>query len=82
VALRQNFNVKYQLPAMFAFFVFRKNGLIKSCSSSEDISEYKTSWFYIEWCKFCIHLTSLNVSHFVMVAATALQIYPLGSKAG
>jgi hypothetical protein len=29
-----NFNI--QLAAMFVFFVFDKNGLIKSCSSFED----------------------------------------------
>jgi hypothetical protein len=32
-------------------------------------SEYKTSWPYIDWCKFCIHLRSLNISNFGMVAA-------------
>jgi len=26
---------------MFPFLVFHKSGLIKSCSSSEDLSEYK-----------------------------------------
>jgi hypothetical protein len=39
---------------MFIFFVFCKNGLIKSCLSSKDVSEYKISWPYVEWCMFCI----------------------------
>jgi hypothetical protein len=34
-----NFNI--QLAAMFVFFVFEKNGLIKSCSYVEDLSAYK-----------------------------------------
>jgi hypothetical protein len=56
VSIKQNVNFKFQLPAMFLFVVFRKNGLIKSCSSSENLSEYKISWPYVNWCKFCIHL--------------------------
>jgi hypothetical protein len=48
--------------------------LIKSCSSSEGVSEYKISWGYVDWCKFCIHLRRLKVCHFGMVAAAALEI--------
>jgi hypothetical protein len=59
---------------MFPFFVFRKSCLIKSCSSSEDLSEYKVSWYYIERFKFYLHLQSF-VRHFVMVAATAFKNY-------
>jgi hypothetical protein len=59
---------------MFVFFVFRKSGLIKSCSSSEDPSEYKFSWSYVDWHKFFIHLRSLNIHHFGMVTAIALKI--------
>jgi hypothetical protein len=55
---------------MFPFFAFRKSGIIKSCSSSEDLTEYKISWPYVDWCKFYIHLKGLNVHHFGMVAAT------------
>jgi hypothetical protein len=39
---------------MFVFFVFRKNDFIKSCLSSEDLSEYNISWSYVELCKFCM----------------------------
>jgi hypothetical protein len=46
---------------MFPFFVFRKSGLIKRCSFSENLSEYKTLWSYIDWYKFYIHLKSVNV---------------------
>jgi hypothetical protein len=45
----------------FFFFAFNKSSLIKSCSSSEDLSECKISWSYVDWCNFCIHLRSLNV---------------------
>jgi hypothetical protein len=58
---------------MLAFFVFRKNGPTKSCSSPEDLSEYKIPWPYVDWYKFCIHLKSLSVRHFGMAVATALK---------
>jgi hypothetical protein len=70
----KNDNLTYQPPAMFIFFVFRKNGLMKSCSSSEDLSEYEILWPYVEWWKSCIHLRCLNVRHFGMIAATELKI--------
>jgi hypothetical protein len=41
---------------MFAFFVFRENGPITGGSSSEDLSECKISWSYVDWSKFCVHL--------------------------
>jgi hypothetical protein len=66
-----NFNI--QTAAMFVFFIFDKNGLNKSCSSFEDLSVYKISWSYVDWCKFCIHLRSLNVRHFGMVEGTGLK---------
>jgi hypothetical protein len=47
VAIKQNVNFKYLSPAIFVFFsVFRKNGFITCCSSSEYLSEYKISWSY------------------------------------
>jgi hypothetical protein len=58
------------MAAMFVFFVFDKNCLIKSCSSFEVLSVYKISWSHVDWCKFCIHLRSLNVRHFEMVEGT------------
>jgi hypothetical protein len=67
-----NFNI--QLAAMFVFFVFDKNGLIKNCSSFEDLSVYKISCSHVDWCKFCIHLRSLNVRHFGMVEGTGLKV--------
>jgi hypothetical protein len=71
-----NFNI--QTAAMFVFFVFDKNGLIKSCSSFEDPLVHKMSWFHIEWCKFCIHLRSLNVRHFGMVEGAGLKVWCRG----
>jgi hypothetical protein len=59
---------------MFLFLGFHKNGLIKSFSYSEDLSEYKFSWSYVEWCKFCIHLRRLNVRHFEMFGAMELKV--------
>jgi hypothetical protein len=66
-----NFNI--QLAAIFVFFVFDKNGLIKSCASFEDLSVYTISWSHVDWSKFCIHLRSLNVRHFGMVKGTELK---------
>jgi len=62
---------------MFVFLV--SSGFITSCSSSEDLSEYKFSWSYVDWWNFCNHLRSFNVRHFGMVALTELQI--MGSRA-
>jgi hypothetical protein len=72
-----NFNI--QTAAMFVFFVFDKNGLIKSCSSFVDVSVCTSSWSHVEWCKFCIHLRSLNVRHFGMVEGTGLKSTALRS---
>jgi hypothetical protein len=66
-----NYNI--QTATMCVFFVFDKNGHIKSCSSFEDLSIYKVSWSHVDWCKFCIHLRSLNVRHFGMVEGTGLR---------
>jgi hypothetical protein len=71
-----NFNI--QTAAMFVFFVFDKNGLIKSCSSFEDISVNNISWSHVDWCKFCIHLKSLKDSHFGMVEGTGLKVWRRG----
>jgi hypothetical protein len=36
VSTKQNMNFNIQTAAMFVFFVYDKNGFIKSCSSFED----------------------------------------------
>jgi hypothetical protein len=74
VSAKQTVNFNIQLAAMFVFFVFDKNGLIKSCSSFEDLSVYRISWSHVDWCKFCIQIRSLNVRHFGMVEGTGLKI--------
>jgi hypothetical protein len=66
VSTKQSMNFNIHTAAMFVFFVSDKNGLIKSCSAFEDLSVYKISWYHVDWCKFCIHLRSLNV-HFGML---------------
>jgi hypothetical protein len=48
VSTKQNMNFNTQTAAMFVFFVFDKNGLIKSCSSFEDLSVYKISWSHVD----------------------------------
>jgi hypothetical protein len=72
VSIRQYIYFNFQ-PAMFTFLAFRKSGLIGSCSFSKDLSEYKISWSYVDGWKFCIHLKSLNICHFGMIAALALK---------
>jgi hypothetical protein len=72
VSTKQNMNFNIQTAAIFVFFVFDKNGLIKSCSSFEDLSAYKISWSHVDWWKFYIHLRSLNVRHFGMLKDTGL----------
>jgi hypothetical protein len=64
----------FNWPPCSYFFVFDKNGLIKSCSSSEDLSVFKISCYHVDWCKFCIHLRSLKVRHFGMVEGTGLKV--------
>jgi hypothetical protein len=73
VSTKQTTNFNIKTAAMFVFFVFDKNGLIKSCSSFEALSVYKISWSHVDWWKFCIHLRSLNVRHFGMVEGTGLK---------
>jgi hypothetical protein len=57
---------------MLVFFVFRKSGLIRSCSSLK--TYHKISLPYFVWRKLCVRLGSSNVRHFGMIAATALQL--------
>jgi hypothetical protein len=37
---------------------------INTFSSFEDVSAYKIPSSHVDWCKFCIYLTSLDVRHF------------------
>jgi hypothetical protein len=50
-----------QQPAMFVFLVSCQIGLVKSCPASEELLAYKIAWSYVDWCKFCIHLSSLKI---------------------
>jgi hypothetical protein len=61
------------MAAMFVFFVFDKNGLIKSCSSFDNLSAYKISLPHVDWCKVCIPLRNLIVRHFGMLEGTGLK---------
>jgi hypothetical protein len=70
--------LNFNRPPCSHFCFFAKSGLIKSCSSCEDLSEYKISWSCVDWCNFYIHLKSLNVRHFGMIAAPALKLWLRG----
>jgi hypothetical protein len=59
-------------------FLFSQKWSHKFFLSSEDLSEYKISWSYIDWLKFFIHLKSLSVHHFGVVAAA--EYLPTGSE--
>jgi hypothetical protein len=65
-------NFKIQLAAMFVFFVFDKNGLIKSCSSFEDYQYTKFHCPTLTGASFASTL-NLNVRHFGMVEDTGLK---------
>jgi hypothetical protein len=41
LSTKQTMNFNIQTVAMFVIFVFDKNGIIKSCSSFQDLSVYK-----------------------------------------
>jgi hypothetical protein len=71
VATQQKVILNINRPPCLYFSYFHKNGFIKSCSSSEHLTEYSISWFFVDWCNFCIHLKSQNVRHFGMFAAMA-----------
>jgi hypothetical protein len=73
VSTKQTMNFNIQKAAIFVFFFFDKNGLIKSCLSFEDLSVYIISWSHVDWCKFWIHLRSSNVRHLGMVEGTGLK---------
>jgi hypothetical protein len=46
----------------------------KSFSSFEDLAAFRISWSHVDWCKFYIHLRSLNVCHLgIMVEAMGLK---------
>jgi hypothetical protein len=54
VSTKQTVNFNIQMAAMFVFFVFDKNGLIKSCSSFVDLSVHKISCSHVD--VKCLHL--------------------------
>jgi hypothetical protein len=78
VTVKQAVNFEFQPPAKFVFLFFPESGLIKSCSSSEDLPTWKVSLYRAEWWKFWIHLRSLIGSHFGMVEGTGLKSWRWG----
>jgi hypothetical protein len=80
VSVKQNINFNVQSSSSFVFwflFCFLHNsGVTESCSSLEDLSAYKISWSHVESCKFCIHLTCLNVRHFRRSWSCEIKIHP------
>jgi hypothetical protein len=61
VSSRQYVHFKFEPQAMFVFLVSCKTGLKESCPSSEELSVYKISRSYVDWCKFCIQLSSMKI---------------------
>jgi hypothetical protein len=53
--------LNFQPTSMFVFLVSRKSGITKCCLSFEDLSAYKILRSHVDWCKFCIHLSSLKI---------------------
>jgi hypothetical protein len=47
---------------MYVFLYSLKIGLVKSCSSSEDLSACNILWSHVELYNFCIHLRRLKTS--------------------
>jgi hypothetical protein len=45
-----------------------ENGLVTM------VSKFNTSCFYVDWCKFYIHLRYLNILHFRMVGVAGLKL--------
>jgi hypothetical protein len=62
------------LPPRSYFSFFTKMVLLKVVHPLKIYLNAKLHGPAFEWCKFSIHLRSLNVSHFGMVAATALKL--------
>jgi hypothetical protein len=52
VSIKHNFNCNFWPPSTFVFFVFHKHFLITSCEFFKDLSEYKISWFHVDWFQF------------------------------
>jgi hypothetical protein len=51
--INSKYKLIYRLTSMFVFLFFsRKSNLIKICLSSKNLTEYKISWSYVNWCKF------------------------------
>jgi hypothetical protein len=49
-SIAQNMNLNFQPPAMFLFFDYHENCLIKGCSFFEAVSTHKISWPHVELC--------------------------------
>jgi hypothetical protein len=74
VTLKNTVNFNSQPSAMFVLLVLPKHGLIRSCSSFQDISIYKIAWSHVGRWKFCIHHRSLNVTNPGILETTKLKV--------
>jgi thiol-disulfide isomerase/thioredoxin len=61
-----NYNFKQPPPPPQRSYCFFYKILVKSCLSFEDLAAYVIVWFHADWCKFCVHLRSLNFHCFRM----------------
>jgi hypothetical protein len=67
--------LNFNRPPLSYFCFLQKYIVIKNCPSSKGLSEYKIPWPVVDWCKFGIHFSSLNLCRFGMVEGTRLKIY-------
>jgi hypothetical protein len=75
VPMEQNtINYKFKPPSTSVFLVSQKMVLLKVVLPLNIYRNTKVQ-SRIDWCKFCIHLRSLNVRHFGMVEAMGLEVW-------
>jgi hypothetical protein len=69
--MKQNVNFNFQAPAMYSYVFlvfFTKVVLLKV------VHALGIPWSHADWCKFCIHLLSVNIRYIKMVEAMGLKI--------
>jgi hypothetical protein len=68
--MKQNVHFSFESHSTLLFLVFRKNSLIKILISFGDLSLYKIPRYHVDWHKFCILQSSVNIG---MVEDTGLK---------
>jgi hypothetical protein len=73
VSIKQNTNFNFQAPPCSYFWVFAKIILLIVVQPLKFYQHTKFHGPTFDWCKFVIHLISLNIHHFGMVEAKSLK---------